>query len=468
MTSGSGGDRPPINDTAVAYRLDGGDQRAGDVDLARASTASTRWRSPSGPSTSVATSSGTSRRRLRTRGPAWTTSGYGTGQGLAAYALGDAVVRRDHLGALNPADGKALEWHPRSNSFEGNKAMEATPRGLLTGGDAGSRVAPTSAASRSSTFDQLPAASDPDTTIVGPIAGRVVRTNTRSPSTEPRRRPAPCPGPGRGPERQPVPPGQHDDLEQRASTPSTLRARARRPAARTPWSLPLTIARREMECGHVPSPPRHPGPGQGDQEDRDVQLRRPAADHQHLVAEQHTPDLDLVRAARQRLRRQGRQLGRALHPGHATDRYLTEDGDLVDGYTTFSIEPDNPGAISTTWQHEVDPAQRGQLEDRRDGARHGRAERHPLGDARVHRGLLGPGAEGDGRRSRSRSLRRSRPDADHGPGGRVTFTGTATDDQSLATVEVSLRNSTTREGLASDGTWGADVSRAGTRSRRPT
>jgi hypothetical protein len=36
---------------------------------------------------------------------------------------------------LNPADGKALEWNPGSNSFEGNKAMEATARGLFVGGD---------------------------------------------------------------------------------------------------------------------------------------------------------------------------------------------------------------------------------------------------------------------------------------------------------------------------------------------
>ena len=48
--------------------------------------------------------------------------GYGTGQGLGAYGLGDEVVRRDHLGALDPRDGKALEWNPGSNSFEGNKA----------------------------------------------------------------------------------------------------------------------------------------------------------------------------------------------------------------------------------------------------------------------------------------------------------------------------------------------------------
>ena len=33
--------------------------------------------------------------------------------------------------------GKALEWNPGSNSFEGNKAMEVTSRGLIAGGDAG-------------------------------------------------------------------------------------------------------------------------------------------------------------------------------------------------------------------------------------------------------------------------------------------------------------------------------------------
>ena len=63
--------------------------------------------------------------------------GYGTGQGLAGYGLGDQVVRRDHIAAINPVDGKALEWNPMSgsNSFEGDKAMEATPRGLFVGGD---------------------------------------------------------------------------------------------------------------------------------------------------------------------------------------------------------------------------------------------------------------------------------------------------------------------------------------------
>ena len=62
--------------------------------------------------------------------------GYGTGQGLSGYGLGDSVVNREHLGALDPDDGKALEWNPGSNSNEGNTAMALTPRGLITGGDA--------------------------------------------------------------------------------------------------------------------------------------------------------------------------------------------------------------------------------------------------------------------------------------------------------------------------------------------
>jgi hypothetical protein len=43
------------------------------------------------------------------------------------------------------------------------------------------------------------------------------------------------------------------------------------------------------------------------------------------------------------------------------------------------------------------------------------------------------------------------------PGGRLTFSGTANDTDDLANVEISLRNNTTREQLASDGTWDTDV-----------
>ena len=54
------------------------------------STASTRWPSPRRPSTSAATSSGTSRRPRPDPWPGLDNVGYGTGQGLSGYGLGDA------------------------------------------------------------------------------------------------------------------------------------------------------------------------------------------------------------------------------------------------------------------------------------------------------------------------------------------------------------------------------------------
>ncbi len=43
------------------------------------------------------------------------------------------------------------------------------------------------------------------------------------------------------------------------------------------------------------------------------------------------------------------------------------------------------------------------------------------------------------------------------PGSPVTFSGTATDDEGLHDVQITLRNSTTRENLATDGTWGVGL-----------
>ena len=74
VTSGSGGDRPPINDTAMAVPDQRQRQRRSRSGSPGTSTASTRSPSPSGPSTSAGTSAGRSRRRRHCRGPAWTTS----------------------------------------------------------------------------------------------------------------------------------------------------------------------------------------------------------------------------------------------------------------------------------------------------------------------------------------------------------------------------------------------------------
>ena len=152
VTSGSGGDRPPINDTAMAYRLDGRRNdttrrlwisRAFDSIYSVAITEQAvyigghfQWNeSPTAPDP----------------WPGLDNVGYGTGQGLAAYALGDAVVRRDHLGALEPGDGKALEWTPAPTPSRATRPWRPRRAACSPVATPVSRVAPASAGSRSST-----------------------------------------------------------------------------------------------------------------------------------------------------------------------------------------------------------------------------------------------------------------------------------------------------------------------------
>jgi PKD repeat protein len=180
VTSGSGGDRPPINDTAMAFPMNGG---------ADPSNVQPLWITRCFDSIySVAISE----KAVYIGGHfAWNESptapdpwpgldnvGYGTGQGLSGYSLGDAVVRRDHLGALDPATGHALEWNPGSKSGEGNKAMEVTSRGLFTGGD--TMFQGEGNVGRVAFFDlsQLPGNEPTDTTITDPIQGRVEPSDT--------------------------------------------------------------------------------------------------------------------------------------------------------------------------------------------------------------------------------------------------------------------------------------------------
>ena len=455
VSSGSGGDRPPINDTAVAFNFRNGDDvqplwisRAFDSIYSVAITEAAiyigghfQWNeSPTAP----------------LPWPGLDDRGYGTGQGLSAYALGDAVVRRDHLGALNPVDGTAVEWHPGSNSFEGNKAMLATEHGLLTGGDGnqqgGSRVGRVAFFD----FDDLPAASDPDTTITTPIQGRV------------------------------VPAGQEFVIEGTATSTGALdRVRVEiesggqslqadgtwgtdfhrfdavlgtRTGDVTPWSLPVTVPdSREMRIraravslgvqdanqatkkiesflfGDLPPSTRISEPRSSLQASTSFVLRGSATDDFGVSAVSlYLHDLD-------------------------TDQYLTADGQLVDEYTTFRIQPDLVDAVDTTWQHQVTLPREGNWKvgamavdnagqsDTRWATRDytvtstGQA---PTVTITEPLGVTPPVTP---------------PTLAMSPGGPLTFTGTAADDAGLASVEVSLRNTTTGESLAADGSWGPDV-----------
>jgi large repetitive protein len=455
VTSGSGGDRPPINDTAVAFSTTGGDNmqprwvsRAFDSVYSVAITEQAvyigghfQWNeSPTAPDP----------------WPGLDNVGYGTGQDLSAYALGDAVVRRDHLGALNPTDGKALEWHPGSNSFEGNKAMLATSRGLLAGGDAGRQGGAN--VGRVAFFDlsQLPAASATDTTITSPIQGRV------------------------------VPAGQQFVIEGAATTTATL-ARVQleiregtrylqddlttwgaantinanlgtTAGGRTPWSLPVTIeGSREL----VIQAKAFATNGTSDPVKATKKIESFSFDDLPPSTSISSPSGTLQTSTSFVLRGSASDdngvNGVSLYIRDADDRYLTENGDLTSDYTTFRIEPDVVGAPSTTWQYEVNLPHEG---DWKIGAM--AVDNTGQSDTRWNvreYTVSSSGAPPAVTITQPLAVTppTTAPTLTMAPGGRITFAGTATDDQALATVEVSLRNSTTRESLASDGTWGTDV-----------
>ena len=102
----------------------------------------------------------------------------GPGPGRAT-ASGDDIVTRDHIGAIDPATGKALEWNPGSNSFEGNKAMLRDPRGLVTGGDATTQGGFNVGRVAFYDFNSVPTPGANETTITNPIEGRVKEADKR-------------------------------------------------------------------------------------------------------------------------------------------------------------------------------------------------------------------------------------------------------------------------------------------------
>lgn len=454
VASGSGGDRPPINDTAVAFSFDGGDQReplwisrafdsiysvaiseeavyiGGHFNWNESPTAPVPW-------------------------PGLDNVGYGTGQGLAAYALGDAVVRRDHLGALSPSDGTALEWHPGSTSFEGNKAMIATRHGLLTGGDAGRQGG--APVGRVAFFDlaDLPRASDPDTTVTSPIQGRVVATGApfviagqATTSGTLRRVQVEVQQGSRYLQDDGVTWGTFNTIDADLGTAA---------GGRTPWSLPVTLA----SSGEVTlRAAAVNGAGQRDpvKEVRkieafsfddlppDTRITAPTGTLQastSMVLRGSATDDNGVSSVQLYLREV------------ATDRYLTATGELVDDYTTFRIDPDVPGAASTTWQHQVVLPAEG---DWKVGA----MARDSIGQNDTRWATRDYTVDSSGQTPTVTTTApvavtppTSSPTLQMTPGGRVTFTGTAADDGPLATVEVAWRNATTQESLAADGSWGA-------------
>lgn len=457
ITSGSGGDRPPINDTAVALPLQGGDfveplwiSRAFDSIY---SVAISEVAAYMGGHFSWIES-----QESRDPWPGLDNQGYGTGQGLSGYGLGDEVLRRDHVGSISPTNGKALNWNPGSNSFEGNKAMLVTPWGLVTGGDATTQGSQN--VGRLAVY-ALPstAVQTNETAITHPVEGRVVLTGEPVTLTGTARAAS-------GVNRVQVEIRDRDQnryLQDDLVTwgaANTINAVLASPGATTTnWSLTLTVANnRSMEVMA-----RTVALNGSQDATKDVNKFESFSNEDEAPrASFSTPASGIVPTTT------------FVVTGSATDdegvqsisytlrdensRYLQNDGTAAATYNSFGITPDVVGATNTTWSTEITVPYEGIWRMQivpRDVA--GQSSLDTFDRTwTVTSTAVAPTV------AISEPVVMTPPTAaatvQIAPGAPITFRGTASDDDSVRTVEIQLRNTSTREALASDGTWAVDNS----------
>ncbi|MCW3814461.1 delta-60 repeat domain-containing protein [Micromonospora sp. DR5-3] len=454
VTSGSGGDRPPINDTAMAFALTGND----NVEPLWVSRHFDSVYSVAITATAVYVGGHFSWQESPTANVPWPgldNVGYGTGQGLSGYGLGDQVVRRDHLGALDPKTGTALEWNPGSNSYEGEKYLLATARGLFVGGDGNIKGGKT--VGRVGFFDiaKAPAPAPVDTTIVTPVEGAVKTAN--SPFVIDGQAVAPT-GVTRvqveilNAKKQYL----QDDLVTWGASNSINATIATPNATSTKWSLSVSLP---------------PGAYQ-------IQAKTfangGASDATKAIKKIETFRFDDLPPATRIDSPIGGLLATKsfIATGTATDdkgissliysfrtpnnQYLQDDGTVAPVYNTFRGEPDVIGALSTTWQFEVTLPIEGQWKMTATAVdTAGQSDlRGDTQDWTISATGVPPTV------TISSPAAMTPPTAAApvtvAPGAAITFSGTARDDDSLKSVEIYLRNTATREALAADGTWGAD------------
>lgn len=469
VSSGSGGDAPPISDTVVAYPLTATALQNDDVDelwLSRhfdsiyslaitenAVYVGGHYQFIESPTSCTA----------EPCYPGLTNVGYGTGQGLAGYGLGDAVVRRDHIAALSPTDGRALEWNPTggSNSFEGNKAMEATSRGLFIGGDGQFQggVRTGRVAFYDFNSETFPAAL-PDTTITAPIEGRVVANNVPTTITGTARVSTGTVGRVQVSIRD-RDSGQYLQDDGTAFTTfgagaNTLNATLSGTGTTRSWSIPATITVNRNMIVSATAFTAAIG-GTGDSTPATKKFESFSTDDQ-------TPTTSITGPS-------GVQTSTTFTvTGTANDdkgvnsltywfrdeagRYLQNDGTVDDIYNTFRGQPDVVGATNATWTYEVTLPHEGIWRGSATAVdTTGQADlRSATRDWNVDSTAVAPTVTISAPVDMTPPF--AVPAVSVQPGSRVTFAGTATDDAGLKNVEISLRNTSTGENLGSDCTWG--------------
>jgi trimeric autotransporter adhesin len=452
VSSGSGGDRPPINDTVIRFPIEGGDNveptwisRHFDSIYSvaiteRAIYAGGHFSWQESPTSTIPW-------------PGRADVGYGTGQGLSGYGLGDEVVRRDHLGALDPATGTAIPWNPGSTSFEGEKAMKAVGRGLFVGGDGNNKGGKN--VGRVAFFDltQLPAASPVETTIDDPIEGRVKAANEAFTVSGQATAPAGISRVQVEIQNRQSSQWLQDDLVTWGASNTINTTVASVNATSSAWSIDLTLPAGEYKI------------------QAKTFGRNSTSDPSKAIRKFETFSFDDLPPT---TRITGPSAGLIATTaftvtGTATDdvgvnavtlsfrdeagRYLQDDGAVLPNFNTFRLDPDVPGATTVNWSYDVVLPTEGEW----------RAEATAIDTANQSdlRGEVRDWIVSSTGQPPTVAITSpvamtpptTVPAVVVAPGTVVTFAGTAADEEELKSVEIFLRNNTTREALASDGTW---------------
>jgi PKD repeat protein len=458
VTSGSGGDRPPINDTVIRFNLnddpnaqpvwitrqfdstysvaitEAGIYVGGHFQWSESATAPIPW-------------------------PGLDDVGYGTGQGLSAYALGDSVVKRFHLASLDPADGHALEWFPTSNSYEGDKYLEATPRGLFDGGDGNTKGGYNVGRVAFYDFNTVPAQNGTQTTITAPIEGRIEPINQSYDITG-------TATAASGINRVEVEimdrnSGRYlnDDLTTWGSTTSNTINATLDPGTGTSrtWRLPVTMtANRELlvraravagngTADNTKASKRYETFGTSDATPTTSITGPPSPQSSLTFTITGTAADDIgVNSVSFTLR-------------DSQDRYLQADGTVSSTYNTFRVVPDVVGATSTTWSYEITvPYEDTWWAQARSTDTSGQSSL----DTSDRRWVVAANGQAP-TVSITQPTTMVPPTAAQpitvAPGSPLTFSGAANDDQAVSLVTITLRNNSTGERLASDGSWGTGV-----------
>ncbi len=464
VSSGSGGDAPPISDTAIAYPLSSAALASSEVRPLWIHRGFDSTYSVAITEKAVYIGGHFSWNESPTANQPWPgldNVGYGTGQGLSGYGLGDQVVRRDHLGALDPKTGTALEWDPGSNSFEGNKAMLAFRGGLLVGGDGMSQGGVKTGRVAFYDLSTVPAARTPDTTIETPIEGRVVPSGVPFTITGH----ASVSSAQGSVSKVQVEVQDRDTgrfLQQNGTWGTTTYPFAATLGTGTTsrdWSLSASVTGNHQLLLLAKT---FSSTGAGDATKAQKKIESFQLDDLTPSTSINGPSGSVLTSPTFTM------TGTATDDHGVTSlsywfrdeqgRYLQDDGTVSDVFNTFRGTPDVVGALNATWSYEVTVPHEGVWRGSATATdTAGQADlRSATRDWTVNSSALAPTVAVEKPVAMTPPF--AVPTLTVAPHQPITFSGTATDETRLQSVEISLRNSTTRENLGADGTWGVGVS----------